>query len=254
MGYCSVNPVDKGSQRTVTEKIPDATVDALARNIYKEASAYGFQQVDIIRLINGLMDLCMGTEETFLESLDDRESEPRVDVGTLTELPLVSSDIIIRAFNGPEDRELLEQWLPDRYGRFFVLSCATAQEITIDALVNSPRNHLGIVTLPDGKPIGAMAYLDHSRKQQRAELRKLIGDLNARGKGRATQATRLWVQYGIHGLGLQKIYVSTLQTQIANIKLNESIGFQVEGLLKNEVLIDGERCDVLRMGLSAKST
>jgi RimJ/RimL family protein N-acetyltransferase len=63
----------------------------------------------------------------------------------------------------------------------------------------------------------------------------------------------MWIQYGIHGLGLEKIYVSTLQTQIANIKLNEKIGFQVEGLLTNEVLIDGERCDVLRMGLSAKA-
>jgi RimJ/RimL family protein N-acetyltransferase len=47
------------------------------------------------------------------------------------------------------------------------------------------------------------------------------------------------------------MYVSTLQTQIANIELNERIGFRVEGLLKNEVLIDGERCDVLRMGFSA---
>ena len=65
----------------------------------------------------------------------------------------------------------------------------------------------------------------------------------------------MWIQYGIHGLGLglEIIYVSTLQTQIANIKLNEKIGFQVEGLLTNEVLIDGERRDVLRMGLSAKA-
>jgi RimJ/RimL family protein N-acetyltransferase len=200
------------------------------------------------------MDLCIDTEETFDESLDDGESELRVDVGELTELPLISDDVVIREFSGPDDRSLLEQWLPDRYGRFFVLSCATAQEITIDTLVNSPHNRLGIVTLPDGKPIGAMAYLDYSRKQQRAELRKLIGDPEARGQGLAEKATRLWIQYGIHGLGLQKIYVSTLQTQIANIKLNESIGFHMEGLLKNEVLIDGERFDVLRMGLSAKST
>lgn len=245
---------DKESEGTVAGKIPDATVNTLARNIYKEASAYGFQQLDIIRLINELMDLCTGTEEINVESINNCESEPRVNIEKLTALPLVSNDVVIREFNGPEDRLFLEQWLPDRYGRFFVLSCATAQEITIDTLVSSPRNHLGIVTLPDGKPIGAMAYLDCSRNQRRAELRKLIGDPEARGQGLAEKATRLWIHYGIHGLGLQKIYVSTLQTQIANIKLNESIGFQMEGLLKNEVLIDGERFDVLRMGLSAKST
>ena len=65
----------------------------------------------------------------------------------------------------------------------------------------------------------------------------------------AEEATRLWIRYGVNVLKLEKIYVSTLQTQISNIKLNESIGFRVEGLLRNEVLIDGTRHDVLRMGL-----
>jgi RimJ/RimL family protein N-acetyltransferase len=96
-----------------------------------------------------------------------------------------------------------------------------------------------------------MAYLDHSRIQNRAELRKLIGESDCRGKGLAEEATRLWVRYGIIGLGLEKIYLSTLQTQIANIRLNEDIGFKVEGLLRDEVLIDGKRHDVLRMGYCA---
>jgi RimJ/RimL family protein N-acetyltransferase len=50
-------------------------------------------------------------------------------------------------------------------------------------------------------------------------------------------------------LRLEKVYVSTLQTQLSNIRLNESVGFRVEGLLRGEVRIDGERHDVLRMGL-----
>jgi RimJ/RimL family protein N-acetyltransferase len=116
--------------------------------------------------------------------------------------------------------------------------------------MNTPENHLGIIAMPDGKPVGAMAYLDHSSTQQRAELRKLIGDPAYRGRGLAEEATRLWVNYGFQGLGLKKIFVSTLQTQVANIKLNEKIGFQVEGLLRNEVLIDGRRHDVLRMGMT----
>jgi len=66
--------------------------------------------------------------------------------------------------------------------------------------------------------------------------------------GLAEEATRLWIAYGIDALRLEKINVSTLQTHINNIKLNEKIGFQVEGLLRDEVLIDGTRHDVLRMG------
>ena len=129
-------------------------------------------------------------------------------------------------------------------------SSTTTQSSTIAALTSNPRNHIGIITLLDGTPIGAMAMLDHGRSQKRAKLRKLIGNPDYRGQGIAEEATRLWIQYGIQGLGLEKIYVSTLQTQIANIKLNENMVFQVEGLLRNEVLIDGRRCDVLRMGLS----
>jgi RimJ/RimL family protein N-acetyltransferase len=230
--------------------IPQPTIQAFSRSIYKEATKYGFSQLDVIKLINELMELC--SNEGCDPGVADTEPSTTfvLPADEARALPLHGQRVHIRPYDGDQDETLFSQWLPDRYGRFFVLSCATAQEVTIEALVNSKKNHLGIVTLPDGKPIGAMAYLDHSRKQNRAELRKLIGDPEARGQGLAEEATRMWIQYGAHGLGLEKIYVSTLQTQIANIKLNEAIGFHVEGLLRNEVLIDGERCDVLRMGLS----
>ncbi len=105
-----------------------------------------------------------------------------------------------------------------------------------------------MITTLEGKPIGALAYLNLDIDQKRAELRKLIGDPESRGTGLAEEATRMWIAYGVNALNLEKIYVSTLQTHISNIKLNEKIGFQVEGLLRDEVLIDGVRHDVLRMG------
>lgn len=230
--------------------IPAVTIETFSRSIYKEASKYGFDQVDVIKLINSLMDLCSSDVSVDLGVRDNVFDYLDVEPARFADLPVSGERVQIRPFNGGQDRELLESWLPDRYGRYFVLSGATAQKITVDALSSSESNHLGIVTLDDDLAIGAMAFLDHSRRQQRAELRKLIGDPIYRGKGLAEEATKLWVNYGIHGLGLKKIYVSTLQTQIANIRLNESIGFQVEGLLRNEVLIDGQRHDVLRMGLS----
>jgi RimJ/RimL family protein N-acetyltransferase len=59
----------------------------------------------------------------------------------------------------------------------------------------------------------------------------------------------LWVGYGLGALGLKKIYLNTLSTHIGNIKISEQLGLQVEGILRNEVLIDGVYRDVLRMGL-----
>ena len=237
-------PGDKASN------IPSMTIEALSRGVFKEACNYGFSQVDIIKLINNLMDLCSAGVSRELEASDKSSDYRDIASADFQALPLTGERICIRCFQESTDREALDSWLPDRYGRFFVLSGATAQTITVDALISAPGNHLGIITLQGGEPIGAMAFLDHSKQQQRAELRKLIGDPNYRGKGLAEEATKLWINYGAHGLGLKKIYVSTLQTQIANVRLNERIGFQVEGLLRNEVLIDGERHDVLRMGLS----
>lgn len=229
--------------------VATTTIETFARSIYKEASQYGFDQVDVIKLINRLMDLCntdvvseLETEKRDTSYLESLSASP-------VSLPVSDGEICIREYRQSTDECLLASWLPERYGRYFLLSGATAQKITVAGLTTAPGNHLGIVTLTDGTAIGAMAYLDHSKELRRAELRKLIGNPEYRGRGLAEKATKLWVHYGIACLGLEKIYVSTLQTQIANIRLNERIGFEVEGLLRNEVLIDGERHDVLRMGL-----
>lgn len=233
----------------MSKGIPAQTIQTVARSIYKEASDYGFGPVDIVRLINDLMDLCKTGSEAESDARISYAGDEADHSTTALQLPLTGNRVNIREFRAKDDRALLQKWLPDRYGRYFVLSCATAQSITVDSLANSATNHLGIVTLKDDKPIGAMAYLDLSETQKRAELRKLIGDPESRGQGLAEEATRLWISYGMQTLGLEKIYVSTLQTHINNIKLNEDIGFKVEGLLRNEVLIDGRRHDVLRMGI-----
>lgn len=85
--------------------------------------------------------------------------------------------------------------------------------------------------------------------KKKSELRKLIGEPIYRGKGFGKEATKLWIQYGISNLGLQKIYLNTLQTNVRNIRLNQELGFKVEGIFRNECIIDGKKFDLLRMGL-----
>jgi len=230
------------------KEIPISTVRVFARTIFKEASAYGFRQLDFIRLVNELLD-----SSAVNEHLDSKQ-EPKHDDdagsrGKFSSLPITGERVIVRDFNKASDSALLKEWLPDKYGRFFILSCATAQSVSIDTLIEDHRNHFAIITTLDDRPIGALAFLDHSIDQKRAEMRKLIGNPEARGQGFAEEATRLWIGYGFEALGLEKIYVSTLQTNISNIKLNERVGLRMEGLLRNEVLVDGERHDVLRMGI-----
>ena len=231
----------------MAKSIPDATIAALGRSIHKEARRYGFGQLDVVRLINELMDLSSAADGE--QTAEQQPAGQPVPLKPIAEaLPISGERVRIRALDYAQDEALFNTWLNDRYGRFFLLSAAQARSAPVSELIDDEDNHLAIVTLLDGKPIGALAYLDHSRQQKRAELRKLIGAVEARGQGLAEEATRLWIRYGMGRLGLQKIYVSTLQTHIRNVQLNERIGFRVEGLLRNEVSIDGERHDVLRMG------
>jgi RimJ/RimL family protein N-acetyltransferase len=231
----------------MADQIPDATVKAIARSVFKEATKYGFGQLDMIRLVNELMDYCTTEDAGTLRSPDVGEA-PTAQSGNPQQLPLTGNRLMIRAFDAASDLAQLHAWMADNYGRHFVLSSTSARSVPLEELVQDESNHLGIITTLEHEPFGALAYLDHDTHQRRAELRKLIGNLEYRGKGYADEATRLWLAYGLHALGLEKIYVSTLQANLGNIRLNEKVGFQVEGLLRDEVLIDGARHDVLRMG------
>jgi len=231
----------------MNEPVPIDTIRTFAKTICAEAGKYGFSQTDTVRLINEMLDIAASNDHA--EAANPRTRLPDDSAFSVDTIPLRSDRVSIRKADANADLALLEGWLDDAYGRHFLLSCATAQRTDPSSLLENSRNEVGIIHETDGAPIGAVAFLDIDKQQQRAELRKLIGVADARGKGYAEEATRLWIQYGGQILGLQKIYVSTLQTHLRNIQLNEAIGFRVEGLLRREICIDDTRYDVLRMGL-----
>lgn len=239
-----------GANNTVKTSIqpglPDATIEAIARSLFKEGRQYGFQQVDYLRLVNHLLDLSGRGGEIAHGAARKSEQPP---VTAPPQLPLEGEAVRIRAFDPTRDRQLLAGWLDDQQGRLFLLSSITAKTLDVDEVLQTDRNLFGIITLPDVTPIGIMAFLDFDQWQRKAELRKLIGEKGYRGRGFARQATALWIHYGLHGLGLKKIYLNTLQTNIRNIRLNEALGFRVEGILRREFYLDGEHHDILRMAL-----
>jgi RimJ/RimL family protein N-acetyltransferase len=241
----SANPERPGGDAARSE-IPGATIEVIARSLVKEGQKYGFHQVDYLRLVNHLLDLS-ARDEKGENAFVERPDLP--DLATPPRMPLEGEGIRIRAFDATGDRALFARWLEDTNGRFFLLSSITAKTLDIDEILQSDQNLLGVITLPDATPIGLMAFLDLDHWQRKAELRKLVGEQQYRGRGFARHATRLWIHYGLHGLGLRKIYLNTLQTNIRNIRLNEALGFRVEGILRKEFYLDGEHHDVLRMAL-----
>ncbi len=226
--------------------IPQATIEVVARSLFKETLNYGFRHVDYLKFVNLLLDMTMKHKEmTPVESNSDiiiNNTHQNLD------LPLAGKKINIRKLLFSEDKRLLEKWITDESGRYFLLYRITARETNIKKLIKSKRNIVGMITSKDMTPIGILAFLDYDKFQRKAELRKLIGNPHYRGKGLAKEATALWIQYGLSNLGLKKIHLNTLDTNVRNIRINEELGFKVEGILRNEFYFDNKYHDILKMG------
>jgi len=229
--------------------VNDISLEVIAKSIFNEANSIGFSTSDYVKLVNLLLDRTMD-----LNSNGNSEEKKKVKTKKIkiSSLPLSGENIIVREFDPEKDKSTVIKWMNDERGRYFLLTRTTARSYTVDELINNANDKLGMITLPDNTPVGLMAFLDCDSVQKKGELRKLIGEPKFRGRGYGKEASKLWIQYGIQQLGLNKIYLNTLETNARNIRINKELGFQVEGILRKECLIDGKYFDVLRMGLVAK--
>jgi RimJ/RimL family protein N-acetyltransferase len=79
------------------------------------------------------------------------------------------------------------------------------------------------------------------------EMRKLVGDPMMHGKGIGKRATLLFLYYAFVVRRFEKIYVHSLDTNIRNLNLNARFGFELEGVFLQDVTIQNQRQDVVRM-------
>ncbi|MCF6268302.1 MAG: GNAT family N-acetyltransferase [Melioribacteraceae bacterium] len=232
-------------------KIPDTTIEALTRNFFKESLDYGFKYEDYLKFVNSLLEYAIRNRNNGTGKEIETISSLRNSLTTPT-LPIETKNLIIRAFNKESDTKLIDTWSLDKFGRYFLLSMTSSLDGNIEKIISSNNHHFGIITLKDETPIGVVAFLNCDKTHRKAELRKLIGVPEYRALGYGKEATRYWIEYGFKKLELKKIYLNTIDTNIHNIKINEKMGFKVEGILRDEAIVDGVSRDVLRMGLVRK--
>jgi RimJ/RimL family protein N-acetyltransferase len=219
------------------------TKETLLQLIHNELAGLQLSPNEYIQLANSILDAALEKKQQNGRVAD------RYAIDPVTKLPAKSDDIFIRPFEPSEDIELLHRWTNDRAGKEFLLSRLENSATRVDDLAASESNIFGIVCADEKKPIGIVGYLNYDRHQRKAELRKLIGDSTMRGMGYGKKATSLWLSYGIHGLKLRKIYLYTFDTNLRNIRINEELGFKLEGIYRAENIIDGIPKDIIRMSL-----
>ncbi len=216
---------------------------ALAQSVFEEAKALGFGPSDYVKLVSSILDFTPLKTENKITDNDGT----KIKLSDVNKLPIISKNLIIRKYEKETDKEVLKKWLIDEKSKLFLLSRTSDSDLNIDNLDNNETNLFGLVTLKNNLPIGLLALLNIDKKNKKAEMRKLIGNSQYRGRGFAKEATRLWIDYCTNVYNLNKIYINTLEINIQNISLNRRLGFKIEGVLKNECNINGKPFDVFRM-------
>lgn len=89
-------------------------------------------------------------------------------------------------------------------------------------------------------PIGYEGFLNIDTKNSKAESYMAIGDKEYWGKGYARDAREVLLRYAFEELGLNKVYSYIWSGNDKMIGLNKSVGFQIEGLLRDEIFSHGQ--------------
>ena len=150
-----------------------------------------------------------------------------------------------------EDMQYIYQWFSDvdflkTYD--YVLPEPMSKEKVDKMLANyneeSGSINKAIRTL-DGRAIGVAGYDDIVKDNQVATLFIGIGEKDFQGKGYGKTALEELLNYGFNTLNLYRIQLNVISFNTPAIKLYEKLGFKKEGTMREFVLRDGKRYDLL---------
>jgi RimJ/RimL family protein N-acetyltransferase len=117
----------------------------------------------------------------------------------------------------------------------------------------SPNNILfGLRTLADDKLIGFIAFDGLAWRNRDTFVAIALGERDYWGKGYGTEAMQLMLRYGFTELNLNRVSLSVFEYNPRAIRSYEKCGFKHEGHMREAILRDGKRYDLVFMGILAE--
>ena len=123
-----------------------------------------------------------------------------------------------------------EQWLKEK-----VFTGKVSQFIIVDTTTQ--------------RDIGSTFLKNVDRINRKAEFGIFIGEDCARGKGFGSKAASAILQHGFNDLKLNRIYLRVFSDNIAGIRAYEKAGFSKEGLLSQDIIVNGTTKDIVVMAI-----
>jgi diamine N-acetyltransferase len=157
---------------------------------------------------------------------------------------------------GPMPREilpLLQRWFSDPLTLHtagvgampWTLEVVTAfyERITIDP----SAAWFAVYTLPEYALVGFAGLRNIDFQERTAEYAITLGDTQSRGRGYGTTVTRLLVDYAFHELGLDSVFLDTVEYNQAGIRAYQKAGFREIGRRARIVPMAGRMWDSVYM-------
>ncbi len=98
----------------------------------------------------------------------------------------------------------------------------------------------------NGTKAGLVELVEINHIHRRAEFQIIIDPIH-QGSGLASRAAKLAMEYGFSVLNLYKLYLIVDKENKKAIHIYSKLGFEIEGVLKQEFFIHGEYRDTIRM-------
>lgn len=115
---------------------------------------------------------------------------------------------------------------------------------------NSNRRDFFVCNKENDEPIGFGGLLNIDYKNSKAESYMGIGNLNYQGKGCGYDIRTLILGYAFNELNLNKVYAYVWEKNTPMINLNKKVGFEIEGLLRDDILSHGKLRNRYIMGIT----
>ena len=158
---------------------------------------------------------------------------------------LVSEDVTqdyVGWLNDPEVNQFLES-------RFSRATLADVEQYVRSVSQDDGSYFLGMFLKSDQKHIGNIKLdaIDHYHR--RGTIGLMLGDKQEWGKGYATEAIRVLTRYGLEELKLLKLSAGCYESNLGSKRAFEKVGYQIEGLLRNQVETGAGREGLWQMGI-----
>ena len=169
---------------------------------------------------------------------------------------LVGERIYLRPLDESDITEENIEWLNDTETTRF-LEMTGAFPATYDTMKqwlekyeNSTTNlAFALVHKSTDRHIGNIALTDINWIHRTAVISLLIGVKEFWGKGYGTESQSLIIDYAFNRLGVRKMHSNPIVSNIPSVKIAEKLGFQLEGVMRKDIFLEGEYHDKLRMGM-----